>query len=90
MNEKEWVKILRALGNEKRLKILKLLAAGDAFPVFAISERINLGFKSTSKHLARFAHLGILDSEGKGKRVEYSMSPAVKPAVRRILKEIFS
>lgn len=90
MTEKEWTKILKALANEKRLRIVKSLSKGKGLPVFAIANQIRLSYKSTSRHLNRLAQLGILDTEGKGTSVEYSVNPSLSPKIRRLLKEILS
>jgi len=44
-------KIFKSLGNERRLKILSLLLSEGPMTVSDIAEKINLSFKSTSKHI---------------------------------------
>ncbi len=88
MTDKEWVKILKALGNEKRLKIIKLLSRSGAYSVSDVAGSIKLSFKSTSKHLNRLSQLGILESEGKGKFIEYNLYSDIDGEVKRILKLI--
>ena len=51
MSLKKSTKIFKALANERRLRILKHLFRGGNLTVGDISERIDLSFKSTSKHL---------------------------------------
>ena len=52
MNNKELVKIFKALGNERRFLILKHLFVKKELTVGKISELINLSFKSSSRHLS--------------------------------------
>jgi len=52
MNNKELVKIFKALGNERRFLILKHLLSKKELTVGRISESINLSFKSSSRHLS--------------------------------------
>ncbi len=88
MTDKEWVKILKALGNEKRLKIIKLLSKSGVNSVSDVAGSIKLSFKSTSKHLNRLSQLGILESEGRGKYIEYSINPHIDKRAKAILREI--
>jgi DNA-binding transcriptional ArsR family regulator len=88
MTEKELVRILKAFGNEKRIKILKALAKNEGLSVGELASEIRLSFKATSKHVARFSTLGILEGEGKGRSVVYSLSPSLTGKVKTLLKHI--
>lgn len=52
MNNKELVKIFKAIGNERRFLILKNLFSKGELTVGQISEIIDLSFKSVSRHLS--------------------------------------
>ena len=82
---KEWTKVFKALANENRLKILRLLAKKRELPVKAIGEHIDLGIKATSKHLIILANLNMLQSQGKLGSVWYTLHPAIRPEIQHII-----
>ena len=82
---KEWTKVFKALANENRLKILRLLAKKRELPVKAISQHIDLGIKATSKHLIILANLNMLQSQGKLGSVWYMLHPSIRPEVSHIV-----
>ncbi len=67
----EFAKLFKALGNEKRAKILLLLKSGDRLPVKEIAKRVGMSLKAASKHLIFFDHHSILDKKRKGETVLY-------------------
>src|SRR3972149_5326136 len=73
MNTKLWVKIFKALGNEGRLKIMKLLFGCGEFTVTDISKEIGLSLKATSKHVIAMDNLGFVKNTGKKGHVYYSI-----------------
>jgi len=88
MKQKDWVKIFKALGNENRLKILKLLRENTELPVMEIADRIHLSIKSTSKHLVLLKNVGFLESGGKKKSVYYSLNPDLSQEIKVLLKAV--
>ena len=72
MKEKEYEKTLKALANQRRLRIIKYLKIKRSATVSAIAEHLKLSFKSTSKHLAVLFNAGILDKEQKSLSMFYS------------------
>ena len=62
MNNKNLVKIFKAVGNERRLLILKHLFKVKELTVGQISELINLSFKSTSNHLSVLSNTDLIES----------------------------
>jgi len=52
MSNKNYVKVFKAMGNERRFSILKYLFKKKELTVTEIAKLINLSFKSTSRHLA--------------------------------------
>lgn len=86
MDIKTWVKIFKALGNEGRLKILRLLSDGRERTVSEITKNIGISFKSTSKHLIILDNLGFIQSSGKKGRVFYTMNPAMHPKIKDIVR----
>jgi ArsR family transcriptional regulator len=62
MNDKQLVKILKAIGNERRLAILKHLKTRE-MSVSQISKLIKLSFRSTSKHLMILSGAGLVEAK---------------------------
>lgn len=67
-------KIFKALGNERRLYILKHLLAKRELTVSQISELINLSFKSVSKHLLILENANLVKSKQIGLNKLYSIN----------------
>lgn len=63
MNNRNLVKILKAIGNERRLLILQHLFKTKELSVGQISELINLSFKSTSNHLLVLSGINLVESK---------------------------
>lgn len=87
LDEKEWLKVFKALANINRIKIVKYLFPDGIHAVGMIATHIRLPLKSTSKHLIKLENLGILESEGRDGRVFYFVNPKLRPSVRRILED---
>lgn len=60
---KELSKQLKAIANERRLKILTLLAAGRRRKVGDLARALKLSFRSTSRHLQVLKQAGFLEDE---------------------------
>lgn len=56
-------KILKALANRRRLKIIEYLGGGRKASVSELAGYLKLSFKSTSKHLAVLKGADIVESE---------------------------
>lgn len=67
---KEVARQLRALGNERRFKIITLLMR-SRLTVGEIARGIKLSFRSTSRHLQILKHAGLVESEQVGLSVFY-------------------
>lgn len=63
MTNKEIVKIFKALGNERRLDILRRIAKNRRMSVGGLSEQMELSFRSVSKHLSVLYSAGLVDSK---------------------------
>ena len=60
-NNRELVKVFKAIGNERRFLILKHLFSKKELTVGEISKLINLSFKSVSRHLAILYSASLID-----------------------------
>lgn len=81
MNEKELVKILKALANPRRFAILVSLKKSRVLNVSSIADKIGLSFRSTSKHLLKLEDAGLVERKHQGREVFYVLTP-------KILKDI--
>lgn len=70
---KELSKQLKAIANERRLKILVLLTRGKAWTVGNIAEALKLSFRSTSRHLQVLKYAGLIADEQSGPFVYYRL-----------------
>ncbi|MEK7658564.1 MAG: metalloregulator ArsR/SmtB family transcription factor [Patescibacteria group bacterium] len=61
MNNKNLVKIFKAMGNERRFLILKYLLRKKELTVMQISELIGLSFKSVSRHLSVLLNANLVE-----------------------------
>jgi DNA-binding transcriptional ArsR family regulator len=82
---KELEKIYKALGNRRRLAIIKFLKTKKEASVTEISEHLKLSFRSTSKHLTVLRQLDIIDREYRYLSVIYSLNQSTHPIIRHFL-----
>ncbi len=82
MRYEELVKIFKALGDETRLKIIKLLFEGEKC-VCEIVEKISKSQPTISIHLAKLEEAGIVSSRKEGKKIIYRLAD---PRVKRVLE----
>ena len=71
---KELVRIFKAIANERRFLILKYLCKNKEMSVSAISEFIDLSFRSVSKHLSVLAGAGLVEAKQVGLNRFYSIN----------------
>ena len=74
--------ILKALADRTRLRLVKLLLAGDQ-SVNDLSEELDLSQYNVSKHLRVLKHAGIVDMRAVAQRREYFIA---KPFRKRLQK----
>lgn len=83
MQTKALANLLRVLGNEDRLNILKMLMdSSDPLPSSLIAQLSNQPDSSASDNLMRMAELGIVLRQPMGRYVFYAPN-------RSLIKEIF-
>jgi len=86
MNEKEWAKIFKALANENRLKIVKMLYRGHKRSVSEIKRALGISYKWTSINLNNLKRVGILESEGRKGQVFYYVNPQISKSARQAIR----
>ncbi|MES2023246.1 MAG: metalloregulator ArsR/SmtB family transcription factor [Patescibacteria group bacterium] len=82
---KDHEKILKALANHRRLKILKYLRDKKIASVSILAEHLNLSFKSTSKHLAVLFGAGIVEKEQKNLSMLYSLANPLPKVAKQVI-----
>jgi DNA-binding transcriptional ArsR family regulator len=88
MNEREAERLFKALGNRRRIAILKHLARTRRASVGDVAKHIKLSIKATSKHLSALSSVGLLDREQIGLTVWYFVSPTMSALSRRIIADL--
>ena len=87
-NLKEIEKLLKALGNKRRLEIIRLLKNKGEHSVGLIAEGIRLSLRSTSRHLAILKSADIIDKEQRSIEVWYSLLPNQQSLTKAILNSL--
>ena len=86
MNNKEWVRVFKALANPNRLMIIRMLADGRERHVTTISSEIHVTMSGTSRHLRQLTNLDILLESGKANHVFYSLNPSMLPETKKAVE----
>lgn len=81
-------KILKALANRRRLKIVKYLYQNKKATVTELAGHLKLSFKSTSKHLGVLRGANIIDSEQISLAKYYYLTTPTALFVKNILLAI--
>lgn len=74
MSDKDLVKVLKALANERRLSILRLIYKNKQFSVTGLSEIMDMPFRSVSKHLSVLSSVDLISGEQKSWNKFYSIN----------------
>ena len=85
MTERELEKIFKAVGNKRRLLILRFLKRNKEGTVGEIAETIKLSFKSTSRHLVVLHSADIVDREQRSLAAHYHLSTNVFPVIKQLI-----
>ncbi len=89
---KETMKILKALSDETRLKIVKMLLGGEKC-VCEIFPRVKRTQATVSIHLGKLENAGILESRREGKRIFYRIKDMRVRDIFKVLehgKEVYN
>ncbi len=80
-------RLLKALADEGRLRILSLLAHGELC-VCHVEEALGLSQPAASRQLAVLRNAGVVDSRRDGSWVYYFVTKQQNPDCERLLKEV--
>jgi DNA-binding transcriptional ArsR family regulator len=79
-------RVLDALGDPSRRRILELLASG-ARPVGAMAAELPIGRPAVSKHLRVLEDAGLVRHQSRGTRNVYALAPEGPSAARRWIEQ---
>lgn len=79
--------LLKAVANERRLKILKFLKEHKEASVANIAEKINTSFTATSKHLIILSRAGIIEREQEGYQGIYRLAKNQEPVIKLLISQ---
>ncbi len=86
MDEFETVSALRALGEQTRWRVMRLLASkGDGMAAGDIAEALQVRQNTLSSHIAVLTRCGLLDGHRQGRQIVYVADPG---NVRRLAAEL--
>jgi len=88
---KNWELVFKSLANINRLKIIKMLdVKKSGMNVSEISEKLDISFRATSRHLIQLKNVGVLDSLGKDGNVIYTINKDLPPNFKQVFTHILS
>ena len=89
MDERKVVAVFKALGDENRIRILKLLRSGEKCAC-KLLEELNISQPTLSHHMKILCDAGIVTGRKEGKWMHYSICCEGVCSLREILKELLS
>ena len=89
MNEKNMAAIFKALGDENRIRILKLLHDGEKCAC-KLLEELNIGQSTLSHHMKILCDAGIVTGRKEGKWMHYSICCEGVCGLHTMLQELLA
>ena len=87
--EQEMVCIFKALGDENRIRILKMLYSGEKCAC-KLLEELNISQPTLSHHMKILCDVGIVTGRKEGKWIHYSICCDGVKHIRGLMKELLS
>lgn len=81
-------KKFKALSNERRLHVIKLLLKHKKLTVGEIADKINLSFRSTSRHLKILEATSFVNWQHVGLNMYYSISAKASKEILGLVKKL--
>jgi DNA-binding transcriptional ArsR family regulator len=85
---RQFEKILKALANQRRLRIVAYLKSVGKAPVWRIADEIGLSLKATSRHLIKLNQAEVLDKEQIRLEVFYCLAKSCEEFVARLINKL--
>ncbi len=82
-------RLLRLLGNEKRLVLLCLLATAGEMPVGALADAVGLSQPALSQHLALLREDGLVATRRVAQAIHYRLADAKAEALLGLLHHLY-
>jgi ArsR family transcriptional regulator len=82
-------KLLKALADETRLRIVALLAHGELC-VCHVESGLDIPQPTASRHLAVLRHAGVVEARRDGSWIHYRLAVQADPASERVLQALVS
>lgn len=73
MSPRELEKLLKAVGNRRRIAIVQYLKKHREASVGELANEIHLSFRSTSRHLTVLSSVGIIESDHRSTQIFYTI-----------------
>mgnify|MGYP003294787940 CR=1 FL=1 len=89
MDERRIAAIFKALGDENRVRILKILHSGEKCAC-KLLEELNIGQSTLSHHMKILCDAGIVTGRKEGKWMHYSICCEGMDSIRALLQELLS
>ena len=89
MNEHDAAGIFKALGDENRIRILKMLRSGEKCAC-KLLEELNISQPTLSHHMKTLCDVGIVTGRKEGKWTHYSICCDGVNHIRVLMKELLS
>lgn len=88
---KDMASILKSLGDEKRLKIIKMLAsnANEIFCVSDVAKQLGISQPAASQHIKILKNIGLLEENKRGFRVFYTINSDILTKYMKDINELF-
>lgn len=88
---KTMANVLKSLGDEKRLKIIKMLVSNtdENFCVSDVAQQLGISQPAVSQHMRILRNIGILEENRRGFRVFYTINLDVLNEYKKSLDELF-
>ena len=89
---KTMANVLKSLGDEKRLRIIKMLAsnANEIFCVSDVAKQLGISQPAVSQHIRVLKSIGILEENRRGFRVFYTINLDVLTEYKKSIDELFN
>ena len=68
-------RIMRGVGNHRRIEILTLLAKTPELSIIEIADTLEVNFKTISEHVRRLALSGLVMKRNEGSAVRHALTP---------------
>ena len=89
LNEKKMALIFKALGDENRIRLLKLLSGGEKCAC-RLLEELNISQPTLSHHMKVLCDAGIVTARKEGKWMHYSICCDGVCQLRSLLRELLA